>query len=307
MTMIILITIYLLIILVAAVHLPESNISLAELRRRAGRSASAQLRYDRERLRPQVLALRQTVVTLLLIAFALYGSWSNGWTRGAWLALAAVLSYRQFARIAVIRRMVGGWYVRAEPTVLTFVQRWRRAFDLVADDAHPVHRPIASREELRHALYSTRANDVSADLLARIDSLVVSDTMTVEQVMTPRDDVVAVSDDEVLGPLVLDDLYKSGRSRFPVYRDSLDQIVGVLPIGELLTLRHKKSARARSAMDAGVEYAAADDRLDAAVARLIASPHQLLVVIDDERHTLGILTLEAALSAMFGDTLSAGD
>ena len=52
--------------------------------------------------------------------------------------------------------------------------------------------------------------------------------------MTPWKGVASVDNKELLGPLVLDDLHKSGHYRFPAVEKSSQDIVGVLNIRSLV-------------------------------------------------------------------------
>ena len=53
--------------------------------------------------------------------------------------------------------------------------------------------------------------------------------------MTPRGVMNTVAKEDVIGPLLLDELHKTGHSRFPVTDGDIDHIVGILHIRSLLT------------------------------------------------------------------------
>ena len=63
--------------------------------------------------------------------------------------------------------------------------------------------------------------------------------MKIDEIMTPRSMIESVPMNELLGPLVLDDLHKKGYSRFPVIDGDIDHVVGVLRIQDLLTIDRK--------------------------------------------------------------------
>ena len=58
-------------------------------------------------------------------------------------------------------------------------------------------------------------------------------TTTVKEVMVPRIDVVFISLDSPVQE-ALDKVIDSGYSRFPVYKDTIDNVVGMLYIKDLL-------------------------------------------------------------------------
>ena len=52
------------------------------------------------------------------------------------------------------------------------------------------------------------------------------DNEKVSSVMTPRNEIKTIKKSEILGPLVLDDLHKTGHSRFPVIDGDVDNSYG---------------------------------------------------------------------------------
>lgn len=60
----------------------------------------------------------------------------------------------------------------------------------------------------------------------------LSDT-TVKEVMIPRIDTVFVAEESDLDAMG-ENMVKSGHSRFPVYRDTIDNVVGILYVKDLL-------------------------------------------------------------------------
>ena len=62
-----------------------------------------------------------------------------------------------------------------------------------------------------------------------------------------------VKEDEILGPLVLDNLYKSGFKNFPVV-DGRGRVVGMIHTEALNALEIRKTDRADKYMDKKVNY-----------------------------------------------------
>ena len=123
---------------------------------------------------------------------------------------------------------------------------------------------------------------------------------TVEQIMTPRGVVDTVNKDQIIGPLLLDELHKTGHSRFPVMDGDIDHIIGVLHIRNLLTLKDKTSHRAATAMEKKVYFINQDQKLEKALAAFIKTRHHMFVVVNDYRETAGIITLEDVVEALLG-------
>jgi CBS domain containing-hemolysin-like protein len=139
--------------------------------------------------------------------------------------------------------------------------------------------------------------------------------MTAREVMTPRVDVVALS-----VPVTLDDVARavreSGHSRFPVYEDDLDHLVGVLFVKDLL-----RSGWLTQEAQAGQR----DTRLDMArrvrepflvpesrhVLELLSEMRQrrkaFAVVVDEYGGVEGVLTVKDLVSEVVGDLLDEFD
>lgn len=119
--------------------------------------------------------------------------------------------------------------------------------------------------------------------------------------MTPRGVIDTVAKSDVIGPLLLDDLHKTGHSRFPVTDGDIDHIVGILHIRSLLTLDHgKKTSRVEKAMDKKIYFIDQDQKLERALSAFIKTRHHMFIVVNGYRETAGILTLEDTLEALLG-------
>ncbi|MBO5907461.1 MAG: HlyC/CorC family transporter [Clostridia bacterium] len=124
---------------------------------------------------------------------------------------------------------------------------------------------------------------------------------TIEKIMTPRIDMTAIdidSDEDKIIDMLSDN---SQYSRLPVYKDGIDNIIGVLSLTRYYkaTLDKKepdiesllmKPCRLHKTM-----------KLPAALAKLRDSKMHLAVVIDEFGGTLGVVTMEDILEELVGD------
>ena len=99
---------------------------------------------------------------------------------------------------------------------------------------HPDTVPAGSEEEL---LIITRddTNDgvIEPEERKMIDNVLRLEETTARDIMVPRVDIVAVAEDASSQEIV-DAITEKGHSRLPVYRESIDEIVGVLYAKDLL-------------------------------------------------------------------------
>jgi len=121
-------------------------------------------------------------------------------------------------------------------------------------------------------------------------------------VMVPRPDVVGLSVDllpEEALRLVLDSPY----TRYPVYRDSLDDIVGILHIRALVSaLNDHTIASARLEELLLPAYVVPETKdLGALLAEFRRTNQHLAVIVDEYGATAGIVTLEDLLEEIVGD------
>ena len=88
---------------------------------------------------------------------------------------------------------------------------------------------------------------------ARIAAVMSFDDRIVADLMIPKSEMVFVNAKDFLGPLMLDRLYKSGFTNFPVV-DNKDHVKGVIHTEALNALEIKKTDRAEKYMDKTVSY-----------------------------------------------------
>ena len=114
-------------------------------------------------------------------------------------------------------------------------------------------------------------------------------------VMTPRTAVFAV--DISLSPLEMAAVIaSSGYSRVPVYRDSLDEIVGVVHVFDVFRDGGERMAPLRP-----VPHAPATKRVSEMLFEMLRGQFHFAVVADEFGGTAGIVTLEDLLEELVGD------
>lgn len=124
--------------------------------------------------------------------------------------------------------------------------------------------------------------------------------MRVSELMTPAVKMVYVDQDEELGPLVLDKLYRSGFTYFPVVNGN-HHIIGTLHTALLNSLDVKDTKPAKEVMEPRVFYIRSDYTLEQALKAFLRTNSQMMLVIDRYEHTAGMLTFEQMLSFLFDE------
>lgn len=134
-----------------------------------------------------------------------------------------------------------------------------------------------------------------------IDSIFKFTDRAVRNIMTPRHDVEMVEADSTLAE-VLDELLESGYSRFPVYEDSPDQIVGIVHVRDLLMLYRKQGegAKVRDAVSPPL-YVPENSRASALLGNFRKSRRHMALVVSELGGIEGVVTLEDVLEEIVGE------
>ena len=163
------------------------------------------------------------------------------------------------------------------------------------------HTAVYTEEELRQLVgLSHKSGHLIEDERQLIDNVFDFTEATVESVMVPRTEVEALDAD--LSPLEMLDVFEQTRySRMPIYRGSLDNIIGIV--------LHKDLSRA---IRGGGEVAPEDFvrtpifipthvKLNDALRTLRRSSEHMAMVVDEHGGVEGLVTLEDLLEEIVGD------
>jgi putative hemolysin len=128
-----------------------------------------------------------------------------------------------------------------------------------------------------------------------------SDTL-VRQVMVPRTEMVAVPADATLESLK-DIAIQNPYTKLPVYQDSLDHVIGVVHLKDVLRAMYGKRAGAKTARDLMREtiFVPETARIGTLLKRFRARQQHLAIVLDEYGGTAGVVTLEDLLEEIVGE------
>ncbi len=160
----------------------------------------------------------------------------------------------------------------------------------------------ASRDELFAILREAPMSVLTSSERKTMSALFELEDTPVAEIMTPARKIVYVDQAEVLGPLVLDKLYRSGFDHFPVI-DGRQHIIGTLQTARLNQLDVKDSATATSLMNPHVYYVRDDYTLVQALKAFLRTGEQLFIVTDYYEKTVGLLSFQQLLEFLFGTAL----
>lgn len=300
--LLVIIVILALLLIVSAFTPKQSKLSHYELeRRQKNGDESAMMATRREKRLTDVLSLQRATIALLLVSLTILLIAAFGWVTGCLGAILIALEYGAIARLHVIRQPASTIYGHLEQPLFRFIEKYPRVVRLVrhASTPKPNSMRLESREELQHLITQSQ-RVLTADEKSLLTHGLRFSGRKVAEVMTPRMRIKSIDAKEMLGPLVLDDLHKTGHSRFPVVDKDIDHIVGMLYVHDLLSLDIKRSTTAEKAMVSHVYYIRQDQTLQQALMAFLRAHHHLFIVVNESQETVGILSLEDTIEALIG-------
>ena len=133
----------------------------------------------------------------------------------------------------------------------------------------------------------------------RIAAVMSFNDRTVGDLMALKNKIVFVKRKEVLGPLVLDKLYKSGFTNFPVVNERGD-VVGIIHTEALNTLEIKKTDLAENYMAKNVNYLYEKDSLKHVVDEIERTNSYYFLVKNEKEELTGCFTVQMLMDYLIG-------
>jgi len=184
--------------------------------------------------------------------------------------------------------------LRATSALISPVQRLASA--VAAASARTSRSELSRREGFEELLREGQLEGIGErEEIDIITGVVQFGERVLRDVMTPRTAVFAV--DMALSPLEMAAVIaSSGYSRVPVYRESLDEIVGVVHVFDVFRDGGERMAPLRP-----VPHAPATKRVSEMLFEMLRGQFHFAVVVDEFGGTAGIVTLEDLLEELVGD------
>ncbi|MCB0484831.1 MAG: gliding motility-associated protein GldE [Flavobacteriaceae bacterium] len=156
-----------------------------------------------------------------------------------------------------------------------------------------------SVETLSQALELTSEEATTKDEQKILQGIVTFGNTETIQVMCPRMDVFAISDNESFTEVVKK-IVEYGHSRIPVYNENIDNIVGILYTKDILPHLSKKSFQWKKILREPF-FVPENKKLDDLLKDFQEMKNHLAIVVDEYGGTSGIVTLEDVIEEIVGD------
>lgn len=165
------------------------------------------------------------------------------------------------------------------------------------------HELVHSAEEIKMlATASAESGIVKDSEEEMVHAVFEFGDMFVRQVMVPRTEMIAMQAHASL-ERVIEIAIQHPFTKFPVYEQSLDQVIGVVHLKDLVKALHGGENSAKNAMDLMREviFIPETARLSDLLARFRARKNHIAIVLDEYGGTAGVVTLEDLLEEIVGE------
>jgi CBS domain containing-hemolysin-like protein len=173
----------------------------------------------------------------------------------------------------------------------------------------PVHSPEELRMLVEQSQEGGALNSQDAEL---IEGVFEFSEKTAREVMTPRTEVIALDVAASLGETV-QAVEEGGFSRYPVYEESVDDVVGMILAKDLIPVLHERVAgdegtpfTLRSILRP-VHFVPGSREVEDVLADFKRRKEHMAIVLDEYGGTAGLVTMEDLLEEIVGEILDEYD
>ena len=164
--------------------------------------------------------------------------------------------------------------------------------------------PSMTEEELASIIEIIEDEGViDEDQSELLQSALEFSAITAQEILKPRVDMISIDIDDDFDE-IKDLIFNVPYSRIPVYRDTIDNIIGILYIDHFfkaLVDQPEMDNRALEALLMPPSFIHKTMKLPAVMTQLRSKKMHLAIVVDEYGGTMGMVTLEDAIEQLVGD------
>ena len=158
-----------------------------------------------------------------------------------------------------------------------------------------------TREELRTVVFEATAR-ISKKYRSMLISILDLEKVTVDDVMVPHNEIVGIDLDDSNQEIIAI-IEKSEHTRLPVFRDNIDNVVGLLHLRRLANIAHRQEFD-KSMLEALVTepyYVPEGTPLSTQLVQFQKLRQRIALIVDEYGDIQGIVTLEDILEEIVGE------
>ena len=155
-------------------------------------------------------------------------------------------------------------------------------------------------DELEQALALTKEDTTSDEEQKILEGIIKFGNTDVKQIMRSRMEVEAIEEQSEYKD-ILSFILNAGYSRIPVYKNSLDEVIGILYIKDLLPHINKGNEFDWKALIRKPFFVPENKKIDDLLKDFQTKKMHLAVVVDEYGGASGVITMEDVLEEIIGD------
>lgn len=180
----------------------------------------------------------------------------------------------------------------------------------------PITKPMRSITLNLHKRYGKQKSDISVDHLSQalelsnkeettqeeqkiLQGIVTFGNTDTRQVMKNRMDIFALNEEQPYDE-VLQEIIEQGYSRIPVFKESIDNITGILYVKDLIPYLDRKTLDWQS-LKRDVYFVPENKKLDDLLNEFKEMKMHLAIVVDEYGGTSGLISLEDIIEEIVGE------
>ena len=190
------------------------------------------------------------------------------------------------------------WVMALPIAILNGTANW--LLGLMRIDPPGEHERLHSPEEIRMLVeQSTEGGSLLRQDARLLEGVFEFSEKTAQEVMTPRTQMIALEADLTV-ERAADEVAAAGRSRYPVFTDSLDEIVGVVHAKDILAAMRAQPGRTVREILRPPLFVPGTRQVEDVLADMKRLKTHLAVVLDEYGGTAGLVTMEDLLEEIVG-------
>jgi CBS domain containing-hemolysin-like protein len=193
--------------------------------------------------------------------------------------------------------------------LVTLFDYLTRAVNTVTGGRAAIEEGYVTRQEIRDIIETgEREGVLEEDEREMLQRTLRFNRTIVKEVMTPRLDMTAVSKDDSMDEAI-ETCIQSGHDRLPVYDGSLDNVIGIVEITDMVRDRHYSSDHDMKLADL-IEptlHVPESKNVDELLTEMRNKRLNMVIVIDEFGTTEGLVTMEDLVEEIVGEILEGGE
>ncbi len=174
-----------------------------------------------------------------------------------------------------------------------------RAVTLYIHEKLGKQRSFISIDHLSQALELTREEDTTKEEQKILKGIVSFGNTETRQIMKPRMDIFGLNEAQSFKEII-PEIIENGYSRIPVFRENIDQVIGILYVKDLLPFLDQKNFEWTTLLR-DPYFIPENKKLDDLLNDFKGKKIHLAIVVDEYGGTSGLIALEDIIEEIVGD------